>query len=86
MPMNLAYKAAAIDIITGYAFGVSVDYLQKDDYNVHYFEAVDASFEMIWWITYIPWLGSLMASLPVSAMSFLMPGLKSLGQMQQVSR
>ena len=85
MTVNTAYKAAAIDIITGYAFGVSVDYVKKNDYNVHYFDAVEASFEMVWWITHIPWLGSLMTSIPESAVCFLMPGLKSLSQMQRVS-
>lgn len=84
MPMNTVYKAAAIDIITGYAFGVSVDYLKKDDYNVQYFEAVAASFKMAWWITFIPGLGFLLTSFPESVVCFLMPGLKALSQMQRV--
>lgn len=84
MPMNTIYKAAAIDIITGYAFGVSVDYLKKDDYNLQYFEAVDASCHIAWWITFIPSLGFLLTSFPEAVVCFLMPGFRAISQMQRV--
>ena len=85
MRMNMVYQAATSDIITGYCFGVSNDYLKMDDYNAPFFEAVATSFEMVWWLTHIPWLGLLMVSVPASVMSFIMPGMESLWQMQRVS-
>lgn len=85
MPMSTAYKATTSDIITGYSFGTSVEYLKKDDYNVPFFEAVAANFEMAWWMTHIPWLGPLMNLIPVPVMGLVMPGLESLWQMHRVS-
>lgn len=84
MPISTVYKAAAIDIITGYAFGVSVEYLKKDDYNMQYFEAVAATCHMAWWMVFIPWLGSLLNSFPEAVVCYLMPGLKDLLQIQRV--
>lgn len=84
MRINTVYQAASIDIITSYAFGVSVDYLKKDDYNVQYFEAAAAGYQMVWWITFTPWLGFLLTSFPESVVCFLMPGFKFLSQMQRV--
>ena len=85
MPMRLLYVAATSDIITGYTFDASVEYLKKDDLNAQFFESVWASFEMAWWIVHIPLLGPLMNSIPASIMGFMMPGLDSLRQMQRVS-
>ncbi|KAK4066062.1 uncharacterized protein Triagg1_8371 [Trichoderma aggressivum f. europaeum] len=81
MPMSLIYKAATSDIITKYAFGNSTDYVNRKDYNVGFFEAVDANFGMAWPMTHIPWLGPLMNSIPPSVMGIVYPGLKSLWQM-----
>ncbi|RFU78092.1 cytochrome p450 [Trichoderma arundinaceum] len=81
MPMSLIYKAATSDIITKYAFGNSTEYVNREDYNVGFFEAVDANFGMAWPMTYIAWLGPLMNSIPPSIMGIVYPGLKSLWQM-----
>ena len=85
MPMNDAYKAATSDVITAYCFGESVNYLEKDDYNVSFFEAVAAMFQMCWWIMHIPLLGRLMSCIPEPPLGLMMPGLKSMSQMQRVS-
>ncbi len=84
MPLNLAYKATTNDIIAAYCFGVNVDYLNMDNYNRPFFEAVAAWQGMLWWIVYIPWLGNLMNSIPAPFMDLLMPDLESLWQMHRV--
>ena len=84
MTMNTIYKAATSDIISDYTFGVSVDYLKKDDYNAPFFEAMSGSFEMAWWLMHMPRLASLMHSIPVPVLSYFMPGMKSLFEMQRV--
>ena len=84
MPMNIVYKAATSDIISGYTFGVSVDYLKRDDYNAPFFEAISGSFEIAWWLMHMPWLSSLMHSIPKPVLSYIMPGMESMFQMQRV--
>ena len=84
MPLSIVYKAATSDVISDYTFGASVDYLKRDDYNAPFFEALSGSFEMAWWLMHMPWLASLMNSIPVAVLSYLMPDLESLFQMQRV--
>ena len=84
MPLNIVYKAATSDVISDYTFGVSVDYLKRDDYNAPFFEALSGSFELAWWFLHMPWLAWLMNSIPAAVMSYIMPDLESLFQMQRV--
>lgn len=86
MPMSVVYKAATSDIITGYSFGKSTDYLKREDYNEAFFSAVDANFAMAWPMTYIPWLGPLLSLIPPSIMGIVYPGLKSLWDMHLVTQ
>lgn len=85
MPMSVVYKAATSDIITGYSFGTSTNYLTREDYNEEFFSAVDANFAMAWPMTYIPWLGPLLSVIPPSVMGIVYPGLQSLWNMHVVS-
>ena len=84
MPLNIVYKAATSDVVSGYTFGISVDYLKKDDYNAPFFEALSSSFEMAWWFMHMPSLASFMNSMPKPVLSYLMPGMESLFEMQAV--
>ena len=84
LPLNTVYKAATSDIISDYTFGVSVDYLKRDDYNAPFFESVSSSFQIAWWLMHMPWLASLMHSIPKPVLSYITPGMESLFQMQRV--
>ena len=84
MPLNIVYKAATSDVVSEYTFGVSVDYLKRDDYNAPFFQAISASFEIAWWFMHMPWLASLMHSIPKPVLSYIVPGMESLFQMQRV--
>ena len=84
LPLNIVYKAATSDVISDYTFGKSVDYLKRDDYNAPFFEAISGSFEIAWWLLHMPWLASLMHSIPKSVLSYIMPGMDSMFQMQRV--
>lgn len=85
MPLSAAYKAATCDIVTGYCFGETTDYLLQDDYNSPFFDAVAKSLQLAWWMTHLAWLGPLLNSIPTEIQAMLMPGSKSLFRMQQVS-
>lgn len=85
LPIKLAFKAATCDVISEYCFGVSTGYVEHDDYNRGWFDAVDAMFYMAWPMTYISWLGPLMERLPPSVIGLMHPGLKSLWDMHSVS-
>ncbi|KAL9122679.1 MAG: hypothetical protein Q9187_000765 [Circinaria calcarea] len=80
-PISLVYKAATCDIITKFCFGVSTDYMAKDDYQHTYFKAVDHHLHNSWWMTYVSWLGPLMDATPAWIMGWTYPGLKSLWEM-----
>lgn len=84
MSLNNVYKAATSDVVSEYTFGVSVDYLKRDDYNAPFFEAMSRSFEIAWWMMHMPWLASLMHSIPVPILSYFLPDMESLFQMQRV--
>ena len=75
MPFSAPYKAATSDIITLYCFGVSTNFLTRQDYNTPFLDAVAESFGLAWWLTHIAWLGPLLYSIPVTVKSMLMPGL-----------
>ncbi|KAJ5295943.1 hypothetical protein N7508_010764 [Penicillium antarcticum] len=81
LQLKLAFKAATCDIISEYCFGVSTKYVERDDFNRGWFDAVDAMFNMAWSMTYISWLGPVMARLPPSIIGMMHPGLKSLWDM-----
>ncbi|KAJ6099596.1 hypothetical protein N7467_001131 [Penicillium canescens] len=81
LPIKLAFKAATCDVISEYCFGVSTSYVEHDDYNRGWFDAVDSMFYMAWPMTYISWLGPLMERLPPSVIGLMHPGLKSLWDM-----
>lgn len=84
-PLSLAYEALTCDIITNYAFGESTNYLDRDDYNISYFDAVASGFELTHLLLHFGWLGPLMNSLPIALTEKLFPGLASLNKMRQVS-
>lgn len=86
VPMTVVYKAATSDIITGYCFGESTNYLDKDDYNVSFFEAVESLFEICHWMTHISWVGPLIAAVPIPLAARVLPGMDSLVGMQRVGR
>ncbi|ERF75990.1 hypothetical protein EPUS_01356 [Endocarpon pusillum Z07020] len=78
---SLAYKAVTCDIITEFSFGVSTDYMARNDYEHSFFKAVDDHLHMSWMMAYIAWLGPAMNSLPPSIMGLIYPGLKHLWNM-----
>ncbi|KAF2835994.1 cytochrome P450 [Patellaria atrata CBS 101060] len=82
MRMSLAYRATTCDVITGYSFGKSTNYLKQQDFNIAFFSAVDAMFALAWPLTYIWWLGPLLNSTPPLIMGYVNPGFKSLRGMQ----
>jgi len=83
-PASLAYKAATCDTITEFCFGVSTDYIDRDDYETSYFKAVDDHLQMSWKMTYIPWFGPMMEKIPPVIGGILWPGLKLLWEMHSV--
>jgi hypothetical protein len=85
LPIKLAFKAATCDVISEYCFGVSTGYVEYNDYNRRWFDAVDALFYMAWPMTYISWLGPLIDKLPPAVIGLMHPGLKSLWNMHTVS-
>ena len=84
MRMKIVYNATTSDIISDYTFGASSDYLKRDDYNAPFFEGIQGSFEMAWWLMHMPWLASLMHFIPKPVLSYIMPGMESLYEMQRV--
>ena len=66
MPPSTAYKAITSDIITGYCFGESTDFVMRDDYNSPFFDAVANNFALAWWMTHITWLGPLLNSITMT--------------------
>lgn len=71
--MNMVYKALTTDIITGYAFGKSTNYVTCEDYNRAYFETFENIYEYAHWMFHIGWLGQLMESLPIQVTIRLIP-------------
>lgn len=84
MLISRAYRAAAVDVVTAYCFGQSVDNLSREDYNRHFQDAVNSLFEMSAWFTHLPWLSSLITALPDSVLCTLMPGFGDWLQLQKV--
>ncbi|KAF2834346.1 cytochrome P450 [Patellaria atrata CBS 101060] len=67
MPMSLVLRATTCDIITGYLFGKSAEYLTREDYNEDFFSSINAMFGMSWpHLTYISWLGAVLGCIPPS--------------------
>jgi Cytochrome P450 len=84
LPMTVVYKAMTSDIINNYAFGKSDNCMDMKDYNVSFFDAVEAIFEASHLSLQFRWLGPLMESLPMALTAKLMPGMAHLFKMQQV--
>jgi cytochrome P450 len=84
LPMTVVYKAVTSDIINNYAFGKSGNCMDMEDYNVSFFESVEAIFEASHLSLQFGWLGPLMESLPMALTTKLMPGMAHLFKMQQV--
>lgn len=84
MTMKLVFNAATSDIISDYTFGACVDFLKRDDYNAPFFDSIAGTFEFAWWLMHMPWLASLRHSIPAPVLPYIMPGKKSLFQMQRV--
>lgn len=84
LPTTVVYKAMTSDIINNYAFGKSGNCMDMEDYNVSFFEAVEAIFEASHLSLQFGWLGPLMESLPMALTAKLMPGMAHLFKMQQV--
>lgn len=80
----MAYKATTSDIIMGFCFGESTDFLMRDDYNSPFFDAMAKYFGLCWWMTHVAWMGPLLNSVPTDIQSKLNPGLESLYRMQRV--
>jgi hypothetical protein len=85
LPMTVVYKAMTSDIINNYAFGKSSNSMDMEDYNVSFFDAVEAIFEGSHLSLQFGWLGPLMESLPMALTGKLMPGMAHLFKMQQVN-
>jgi cytochrome P450 len=85
-PASLAYKAATCDVITEFSFGVSTEYIAREDYEEAYFDAVDHHLKMCWTMTYVPGVGTLLDSMPPTIMGWIYPGLKQLWLMHSVGQ
>lgn len=82
--MNLAFKALTADIITGYCFGKSTGYVDREDYNRVYFEAIDSVTEYVHWVVHVGWLGWLAESLPLELFIRWMPAIAYLLKLRLV--
>lgn len=75
MSMNLVYKALTADIITRYCFGISTNYMDREDYNRGCFEAIDSVAEYVHWMVHVGWLGWLVESIPLGLLGRWMPAI-----------
>lgn len=82
--MNLVYKAMTADIITGYCFGKLTNYVDREDYNRVYFEAIDNAAEYVHWVVHVGWLGWFAESLPLGLLSRWMPAIAYLLKLRLV--
>ena len=85
MPLIYVFKAATSDIITAYAFGKSTNFMDLDDYNMPFFQAIEITFLTSPALMHFPWLGPLMEALPQSITKVLMPGLAGMWKLREVS-
>ena len=85
VPLDIAFKAVASDVVTLYCFGESTNFLLREDYNSPFFDAVSNFYGLVWWMTHVAWLGPLLNSFPLKVQIFLTPGLESFIRMRQVS-
>ncbi|ERF75987.1 hypothetical protein EPUS_01353 [Endocarpon pusillum Z07020] len=83
MPMMYVFKAATSDIITKYAFGNSTNFMDLDNYNMPFFQAIEVTFLLSPALMHFPWLGPLMEALPQSMTKVLMPGLADMYKMRE---
>lgn len=84
MPISCAYRAAAVDVVTAYCFGHSIENLSREDYNRPFQDALHSLFTMSAWFLHLPWLSPLMNALPNSILCALMPGIGDWLQLEQV--
>lgn len=85
MPMIYVFKAATSDIITKYAFGNSTNFMDLDNYNMPFFQAIEQTFLLSPACMHFPWLGPLMEALPPSITTRLTPGLADMWKFREVS-
>jgi cytochrome P450 len=84
MPLMYIFKAATSDIITKYAFGKSTNFMDMDNYNMPFFQAIEVTFLMSPALMHFAWLGPLMEALPDPIVKLLMPGLADMWRLRKV--
>ena len=85
MPMMYVMKAATSDIITDYAFGKSTNFMDREDYNMPFFQGIELTFLVSPALMHIPWLGPLMEALPLPLVRKIMPGVGDMYKLREVS-
>lgn len=85
MPMNLVYRALTSDIITKYSFGISTNYMTKEDYNRAYFVTFSKFSELVHLMMHIGWMASLIELLPIAILMRLLPTLGSFSRFREVN-
>ena len=85
MPMIYVFKAATSDIITKYAFGDSTNFMDLDDYNMPFFQAIEQTFLLSPACMHFPWFGPLMEALPPRVTKAITPGLADMWKFREVN-
>ena len=82
--MVMAYSAFTSDIITSYAFGESYKYLDKEDFNTAFYNAMLSVHQMGAAIKQWSWILTAMTSLPDQMVGWLDPGMMAFLNFQKV--
>ncbi|KAI4116926.1 MAG: hypothetical protein LQ345_002744 [Seirophora villosa] len=82
--MHYVLKACTSDIITKYAFGESFHFLDDEDYAAPYMESTDVYHLFNHAFCHFPWIGTLIASVPLWAIKTFIPGLTEMWNKQEM--
>ncbi|KAI4157454.1 MAG: hypothetical protein LQ342_008264 [Letrouitia transgressa] len=83
MRLPIVFKALTCDIIQEYAFGTQEKHMNREDYNLPFFEAVAAFIEGSHLLLHCAWVGPLTKALPIKLTHKLLPAMAGLYEMQQ---
>ncbi|CAD6449307.1 5333bc3a-fea7-453e-b3a7-b6ab6420774a [Sclerotinia trifoliorum] len=75
LPMHFVFRACTSDLITRYAFGESFHFLEQEDFSIPYMESTDVFFKLNHTFCHFPWVGTLLALAPPTAVKTLVPSL-----------
>jgi hypothetical protein len=76
--LHLAFRCAAMDIITSYCFAKSHNTLETPGFKNHIIMGIQNSWSMSWLIRYVPWLVAVLRAIPVWLLLRMNPQLKGI--------